>query len=144
MREYRYAEKCLYSYKGNEELLSDVRAELSELRQRGDIHGYMYDVPSKSSRGHTDPVSSYVSALESAERRVMRLMRRVVPVRRLRKDVKGGGRRNAHHRLILEEYYIEHVPMTTLLASVHWSRSAFFARRYDLVLRAISYLMQQD
>ncbi len=141
MRKYRYAEKCLYSYKENEQELAHLNDQLQELRHYGDVHGYRYDAQGRAG-GYSDPVCSYVAQIEAIERRLIRARRRVYPVRLLREDVKGEGRTNEHHRLILEEFYIEHIPMTTLLEATHWSRSAFFARRYDLVVRALNYLLE--
>ncbi len=143
MRRYRYAEKCLYSYKENEQDLSHLKNQLQELKQYGDVHGYRYDTFGNTCM-KSDPVSSYVAQLEGIEHRLMRVRRRVYPVRRLIEDLKENDKRNEYHRLILEGFYFERIPLTTLLAAWHWCRSVFFARRHDLVMRVIGHILEYN
>lgn len=142
-RRYRYAEKCLYGYRENEAELERLRVELEELRQSCSVHGQSYGNEYGVSSGH-DPVSTYVEQIDRTERRIQHIERRVYPVRRLIADLKEHTRENDHQRLILECFYMEREPVTSILERTHWSRSAFFARRYDLVMRTLGYLLEKD
>ena len=144
MRGYRYAEKCLYSYEENVKELDRLEGRIAELKASSDVRGLDYSAGATVNDTHSDPVSGYVEELDRLERRYRKCVHRVDAVKRLRADLLRESRRDEQHRLILEEYYLARRPVTRILESTGWSRGSFFARRYDLVMRTLSYLLEVD
>lgn len=137
---FRYVEKRLYSYPSNMENLRKVREQLEVLREACSVHGLNYDAIRSGGGLYSDPVSEYFDQVSRAERTVAKLTCRVEPVIALIEDIYNPEgldvERNAYHLTLLEKFYFQKIPMTELLRLTHWSRSAFYARRYDLVQRA--------
>ncbi len=143
-KEYRYAEKVLYSYRSNLEAASTLALELDILREAGDVKAQQYaQMPGKVS-GISDPVSEHVSEVMRLEARLKRVMRRVSAVDRLREDLVNGRvitiTKPENLVIILDKYYIAGVTIYEFLSTSHWSRSIFYVRRRELVMITGEYL----
>lgn len=143
-KEYRYAEKVLYSYRPNLEEASTLELELDILREAGDVKAQQYEqIPGKVS-GISDPVSDYVSEVMRLEARLKRVMRRVSAVDRMREDLVNGRvitiTKPDNLVIILDKFYIAGVTVYEFLNSSHWSRSIFYVRRRELVMITGEYL----
>ena len=141
---FRYVEKRLYTYIYDLEKLQELQSRLEYLRGSGSVHAQGYDAINAGGGLYSDPVSEYYDQIERAERAVRKMRRRVEPVRRLLEDLNNPDAldvsRNSYHMAILEKFYFQKIPMTEFLRLTHWSRTAFYARRLDLVNRARGYL----
>ena len=67
-KEYRYAEKVLYSYRRDNERASTLSSELENLREAGDVHVQSYG--QRTGGGSGDPVARHVEKVMSIERRL--------------------------------------------------------------------------
>ena len=134
---YRYAEKCLYGYRRNEERAEQLREELRQLRDAGDVKAQSYGLQNSGAGGYSDPVGMYVENIERAEHALHRLERKVKPIARLRNDLQEGSviTVTSPHNLIrvMEEYFFENKKVMEFLRITRWGRSTFFNRRYELV-----------
>lgn len=143
-KEYRYAEKVLYSYRPNLEEASTLELELDILREAGDVKAQQYEQISGKVSGISDPVSDYVSEVMRLEARLKRVMRRVSAVDRLREDLVNGcvitNTKPKNLLLILDKFYIAGVTVYEFLSTFHWSRSIFYVRRRELVMITGEYL----
>lgn len=143
-KEYRYAEKVLYSYRSNLETASTLALELDILRETGDVKAQQYEQTPCKVSGISDPVSDHVSEVMRLEVRLKRVMRRVSAVDRLREDLVNGRvitvTKPENLVLVLDKYYIAGVTIYEFLSTFHWSRSIFYVRRRELVMITGEYL----
>ena len=143
-KKFRYVEKRLYNYLSDLEKLREFQSRLEYLQGSGSVHAQGYDAICASGGLYSDPVSEYYSQLDWAERAVRKMLRRLEPISRLIEDLNNPDAldltSNDYHMTILEKFYFQKIPMTELLRLTHWSRTAFYARRYDLVNRAREYM----
>lgn len=141
-KEYRYAEKVLYSYKRNVETCCRLSEELRSLREAGDVHGQNYGQIATGGSG--DPVARHVEEVMRIEARLKRIQRRVKAVDEMRKDLQAGNvitiMKPKNLLLILDGYYIPRVTVNEFLSIYCWSRSIFYVRRRELVMIAGEYL----
>lgn len=141
-KEYRYAEKVLYGYRGNAESVLRLSEELRILRECGDVHGQGYG--QTAGNGISDPVACHVASVIRIESQLKRIQRRVSAVDRMREDLQAGHvitiTRPKNLLLILEEYYIPCVTLSEFLSVTHWSRSIFYVRRRELIIITGEYL----
>ena len=140
---YRYTEKVLHSYKRNVGTSEKLAEELDMLREVGDIQGQSYGNAVNMS-AVSDPVLAYVIKVESIEKKLKRIKRRVKAVDRLREDLREckvitiASPRNLLR--ILTEYYIEGLTVNEFLSIHNWIRSTFYVRKRELVIIAGEYL----
>ena len=143
-KEYRYAEKVLYSYRANVERASMLALELDILREAGDVKAQKYGQTPGNVSGIGDPVSSHVMEVLRLEARLKRVMRRVSPVNQLREDLEKGRvitiTSPKNLLLILDKYYIAGSTVNEFLRVYRWSRSIFYVRRRELVMITGEYL----
>ena len=141
-KEYRYAERVLYSYRSNKEQAESLNAELRMLRRAGDVHGQWYGQTTAGLKA--DPVARYVDEVMSLESRLKRVTRRVRAVDRMREDLEKGRvltvTKPRNLLLILDGYYIPGLTVNEFLTSFSWSRSIFYVRRRELVMVTGEYL----
>ena len=142
-KEYRQAEKVLKWYVRNVDESQKLMAEVSLLRDGGDVHGQSYEVH-RGSGGISDPVAGYVSRLMSAEQRLSGLMNVILAVDRMRADLLSGNvitttsPRNLY--LVLEMHYVKGMSASAVVRVLRWSRSIFFVRRRELLSLTGEYL----
>lgn len=141
-KEYRYAERVLYSYRSNKEQAERLNEELRMLRRAGSVHGQGYGVRVAGLKA--DPVARYVDEVMSLESRLKRVTRRVRAVDRMREDLEKGRvitvTKPRNLLLILDGYYIPSLTVNEFLTSFCWSRSIFYVRRRELVMVTGEYL----
>lgn len=141
-KEYRYAEKVLYSYRRDNEKASTLAAELDILREAGDVHGQSYG--QRTGGGSGDPVARHVEKVMSIESRLKRVLRRMKAVDRMREDLQKDRvitiTSSKNLLLILDGYYIPRVTVSEFLSANNWTRSIFYIRRRELVMITGEYL----
>ena len=143
-KEYRYAERVLYGYKGQAEKCAELRLKIAELRAKGDVQGQSYNFGSGVHSTVSDPVSRHVGEVMKLEASLRRQMRRVKAVDQMRKDLEAGkvititSPRNLLK--ILEGYYVAGSTVREFLEATHWVRSTFYVRRRELVMITGEYL----
>ena len=141
-KEYRYAEKVLYSYRRDNERASTLSSELENLREAGDVHVQSYG--QRTGGGSGDPVARHVEKVMSIERRLKRILRRVKAVDVMREDLREGNvitiTSGKNLLLILDGYYIPCITVSEFLSTHRWSRSVFYIRRRELVMITGEYL----
>ncbi len=141
---YKYAEKCLYSYRKNEAKALQLREEIGQLRETGDVRCQSYELQSGMNGVNSDPVGRYVESLERLEQQIFRLERKVKPIAGLRQDLKQGtvitvtSAKNL--LLVMEGYYFECQTVSRFLSVMRWARSTFFNRRSELLSLTVEYL----
>ncbi len=142
---YRYAEKCLYSYRKNLSLLEGFSNELEILRSCGDVHAQDYSGRINSSAGNADPIHGYVHKILTLERKIESLIRRTKPITCLHEYLQSSlDTMHKHYLRILELYYFAHIPITRIIEITRWNRSTFYSRRYSLVCIAVSYFIKRE
>ena len=141
-KEYRYAERVLYSYRSNKEHAERLNEELRMLRRAGEVHGQQYGQTTAGLKA--DPVARYVDEVMSLESRLKRVTRRVRAVERMREDLEKGRvitvTKPRNLLLILDGYYIPGATVNEFLTVFCWSRSIFYVRRRELVMVTGEYL----
>ncbi len=108
--------------------------KLATLRQESDCHAQNYEVSHASQGTHSEPVLNYVVLIETAERAVKGLLRKVAPVARLRNYLKIS--QSERYRImyyIMEMYYFEKWKLEHVAEHLQKSVKTLARRKYELV-----------
>lgn len=143
---YRFAERCLYTYKENLARLEVLREDLRVIRSLSSVkvQDYDYNTISSTPGGHGDPVVERLLRIEHLEEKITGLERRTKPITRLLEDLESPyvleESRRATLLKILQYVYLGGNSWQDAANELRLGRSAFFDRRRELVNIAIRYL----
>lgn len=131
---YRYTESFLYGYIRNIESYDALTAEIEILRNSGDVRAQSYEISSHST-GFSAPVEKYLHVLLKLEDKLLRLERKILPVRELHQELidEQTDQRQAQQLIIMEKYYFENIPARQIQRDYKMPQWTFRQCRKELV-----------
>ena len=141
---FKLVEKRLFSYLPSCKRLKKMHCELEILQSSSSVHSQNLNSVASQVIGHSDPVGERVDKIDTAERKFYKFLKFLTPVTRLICDLKNAHIldtvKSVYYLTILEHYYFRKKSVQDILKITHWSRRAFYSRRYELVCQAREYM----
>ena len=107
---------------------------LQSLRQESDCHAQNYEASHASEGSHSEPVLNYYVLIETAERTLKGLLRKVAPIARLRGYLKiSSSERYRTMYYIMEMYYFEKWKLEHVAEHLQKSPKTITRRKHELV-----------
>ncbi|MBQ6664904.1 MAG: hypothetical protein IJM68_04870 [Synergistaceae bacterium] len=141
---FRYAEKCLYSYRQNMACLKVLREDLRVEETGLDVHAQSYQYTFGFVGEPSNPVQARVIKIETLKERIKVLERKTKPITELIQDLTSpevlDGSNNKALMEILRLMYFGGNPPDAIIDELKIARRTFFKRRRELVYVTIGYL----
>ena len=142
--EYVYAESILYRFPVNLMRMQEAQQESAALRRRLDVHAQSYEVRPSASGTHSDPVGERTARVLTLEHLIERLEQSVIPVMRLRCELKNSSIEDYRVRFfIMELYYFEGVSLIDVMIHLEKRSIGYMrAQRRSLVEQLIRHVRE--